>query len=431
MRKLLVAALLTLAVPVFAQDRMSEIERKIDALTREMETLKLGEAAPEPVATGPGVLGFAPAASKVYRAPQNKVSIGGYGEMLYQNFDKRREDGQPASTKDRLDFARAILYTGYKFNDWILFNSEIEFEHATTGNAGARGEVSVELAYLDFRLSEPLGVRAGLLLVPVGLTNEIHEPTTFHGVNRPSVERNVIPTTWRENGAGLFGQWKMLQYRTYVLAGLQADTDRSVSGFASDTWIRSSRQQGAQSAAEDFAWVGRVDVTPVEGTVVGSSLYMGEADQGLGDFGGESVNVALWEGHAKTEFRGLELKGLYALGRIDNAAKVNAARGFTDAARNSVGSRVFGGYGEAAFNVLSLTPTKHYLAPFFRYERYDTQYRTPDNFTKNPANSRTEYTAGLTYKPIPQVAIKGDHQWMRNQAGTGVKQWNLGIAYIF
>ena len=49
---------------------------------------------------------------------------------------------------------RVILYAGYKFNDRVVFNSELEFEHATTGAGDdEKGEVSVEFAYLDETLN--------------------------------------------------------------------------------------------------------------------------------------------------------------------------------------------------------------------------------------------------------------------------------------
>lgn len=406
-------------------DRISELERKIDALSQEMEKLKLGEAAAEPRADQ-SVAGYAPAASKVYRAAENKISIGGYGEMTYQNFSKRRQNAAAAGVRDEADFLRAILYVGYKFNDWILFNSELEFEHGTTGNT--RGEASLEQGYMDFRLSEPFGIRAGMMLVPMGITNEIHEPTTFHGVRRPSVEQNVIPTTWRENGVGVFGEYGMLSYRSYLMTGLQAVSNTGVTGFSGSTALRSGRSSGAKSFAEDFAWVGRLDIAPIEGVRIGGSLYQGEADQGLSV---TAIPVSLWEGHAQAEYRGVEVKALYTQGKVGNADTVNSLQGFTNAAQTSVGSRFFAGYAEAAFNVLSLTPSRHYLAPFFRYERYDTQWKTPSGFAKNPANSRVEYTLGLTYKPIAQVAVKMDQQWKKNQARTGVNQWNLGLAYIF
>ncbi|MDX6770511.1 MAG: hypothetical protein SF051_13330 [Elusimicrobiota bacterium] len=426
---LLSAALALNPVAALAQDaaKLTELERKMDALTQEFERLKLGEAAAEPAATE-SVLGFAPAASKVYRAQPNKVSIGGYGEMTYQNYSKRRQDAGSAGTRDEADFLRAILYAGYKFNDWILFNSEIEFEHASTGKG--RGEVSVELAAIDFRFRPELGVRAGMLLMPMGLLNEIHEPTTFHGVRRTSVEQNVIPSTWRENGAGVFGEWGPLSYRSYLVTGLQATTNTGVTGFSSSSGLRNGRSSGAKSYAEDLASVTRVDYTPVAGVLVGGSFYFGQADQSLVV---NSVPVSLWEGHLKAEYRGAQLRALYAEGRVGNADTVNAAQGNTNAAKNSVGSKTFGGYVEGAYDVLSLMRENkgHSLSPFFRYERYDTQADTPSAFAKNPANSRVEYTAGLTYKPITQVAVKADHQWMRNQARTGVNQWNLGLAYIF
>ncbi|MBI4060168.1 MAG: hypothetical protein HY403_01930, partial [Elusimicrobia bacterium] len=169
---------------------------------------------------------------------------------------------------------------------------------------------------------------------------------------------------------------------------------------------------------------------PVPGVLVGGSFYAGQADQGLA---ANSVPVTLWEGHMKAEYRGAELRALYAEGRVGGADTVNIAQGFTNAAKTSVGSRLFGGYVEGAYDLLTLTNDArgHSLSPFVRYERYDTQADTPEAFAKNPANSHIEYTLGVTYKPIPQVAVKADHQWMLNQARTGVNQWNLGLAYIF
>jgi hypothetical protein len=431
------ALLLALALPAKAQvtpEKVTELERKIEALSREMERIKLGEAAPEPIADVKQA-GLAPAATKVYRAAEKKVSIGGYGEMIYQNFSKRRQNGSTAGTKDESDMLRAILYAGYKFNDWILFNSEIEFEHGSTkpgnavaGSAPARGEVSVEMAYLDFKFHPNIGARAGLVLVPMGLTNEIHEPTTFHGVKRPSVESNIIPSTWRENAAGVFGEFGPVSFRSYVMSGLQAVNSTNVPGFSSSSGLRNGRSSGAKSFSEDLAWVARADYQPVEGVQAGGSFYVGKADQNLI---AASVPVTLWEGHVRGEWRGAEVKALWAEGRIGNADSVNAFQGNTTAGGNSVGSKLFGGYAEGAFNVLSLCQTAHYLAPFYRYERYDTQLGVPAGWSKNAANSRVEHTVGLTYKPIPQVAIKADHQWLRNQARTGINQWNLGLGYIF
>ena len=104
------------------------------------------------------------------------------------------------------DALRTVLYVGNRFSDDWLLNTELEFEHGTTdassGTTDGEGSVSVEFAYLEHLVNENHAVRGGLLLVPMGLVNELHEPTVFLGARRPEVERLILPTTWRENGLG-------------------------------------------------------------------------------------------------------------------------------------------------------------------------------------------------------------------------------------
>ncbi len=425
--------LVTLISPAFAQDsaKLGELERKVDILTQEIEKLKLGESTESPAEKIQS--GFAASSSKVYGAKPNKISIGGYGEFNLTAPSKRNQKGDSSNQKKQLDLRRAVLYFGYKFNDWILFNSELEFEHASSGAGDEkRGEVEMEQAYIDFRLRDEIGIRAGHIIVPLGLVNEVHEPTVFHGVNRPSVETNLIPSTWHENGAGVFGEIGPVSYRSYIVGGLTAvaNAEPKTDGFTAATGIREGRTEGSNTPIEDLAWASRVDVVPVAGVKAGVGLYVGEADQGRTV---QSVPVTLWETHATAEWRGASVKALYVEGRIGNADTLNVAQGNTDAAKNSIGSRMFGGYAEASYDLLTLLKNAkgQSLSPFFRYERYDTQAKTPAAYSKDPANSRVEYTLGATYKPIPQIAVKLDQQWKRNQARTGVNQWNLGLAYIF
>lgn len=409
---------------------LQELERRINTLTEEIEGVKFGGGGESEYKS---TYGFAPAAAKVYHVNRG-VSIGGYGEMVAQDFSGEKEDGTPSGKKREVDFLRMVLYTGYKFTDKILFNSELEFEHASTaGGINARGEASVEFAYLDFFLANPLGVRTGLLLVPMGLVNELHEPPVFHGARRPNVESNIIPSTWRENGAGVFGETEWIGYRAYLLTGLQAvkDATPGVKGFSASSGLRDGRSKGAKSLAENLAWAGRIDVKGIPGTLIGLSSYMGKSGQGTTDSTGKEIDgeVTLWDVHALTECHGLELRGLYTRGTIDDVAALNAANGLTGT--SSIGEKLFGGYIQAAYNVLSLVNSKQYLAPFFRYERYDTQQEVPSGFSKNPANSRIELTYGLTYKPHPNTVIKADFQKMENQANTGVDQFNMAVGFLF
>src|ERR671914_2496192 len=175
--------------------RLAELERRLEVLAGEIENLKIGEAA---AAADESERGFGPAASKVYRTERG-LSIGGYGEALYQNFDSKRDDNAASGKTDTFDLLRGVLYFGYKFNDRWLLNSEIEYEHAGS-------EVAVEFAYIDYLWRLEVNVRGGLLLVPMGFLNELHEPTVFLGAKRPAIETVIIPSTWRENGFGLFGE---------------------------------------------------------------------------------------------------------------------------------------------------------------------------------------------------------------------------------
>ncbi len=430
---LLSTVVLLTSAPLFAEEiqiaRLGELERKIDTLTQEIEKMKLGAVSdPTP---GPAQPGLGVSASKVYSAAIDKLSLGGYGEFVARGFSRRAQNGDPSGLKKQADLQRFVLYAGYKFTDTLLLNSEVEFEHGGTGQgAELRGEVSVEQAYIEYRPFQSFGARVGNMIVPLGLVNEIHEPTAFHGVNRPSVESAIIPSTWHENGVGVFGEAGPITYRTYAFASLSAakSSDPDADGFTASKGLREGRISGANSPMDDLAWASRVDVTPFDGVTTGAGLYLARADRGNS---AATVPVTLWETHIEAVWRGASIRGLYSEGTIGNAADLNVAQGFVG--NQSIGRRLFGGYAEAAFDVLTLVPNSkgQSLSPFFRYERYDTQWRVPERYTKDPANSRVEYTLGLTYKPITRVSLKLDQQWKLNQARTGVNQWNFGVGFIF
>jgi hypothetical protein len=403
------------------EQKLDELERQIQVLAEELEKLKLGDVAEEKSPTGQ--YGFAPSASKVYGIEKG-VSIGGYGEVVFQDFATQRDDGSDSGQLNQFDFLRAIVYFGYKWNDRILFNSELEFEHASTGK---KGEASVEFAYLDFFLRPEVNLRGGLLLIPVGFVNELHEPPVFHGATRPQVERVIIPTTWRENGAGAFGDIGPFSYRTYVVAGLTS------AGFSSSSALRGGRQKGSKSLAEDLAWTGRFDLTEVPGLLLGVSFFIGGSGQGqqttTGDIIGGQVNLV--DAHVQYNYRGWQFRGLFTRATIGDAAEINRSRELTGS--DSIGSEFGGGYIEAAFDIMSLRAggSSWALTPFARYEKYDTQAEVPTGFERNPANDRSLWTVGFDLKPHPSVVIKLDYQNFKNQANTGVNQWNIALGYMF
>lgn len=401
-----------------SEERVAEIERRLEVLAAELERMKLGEAA---VVADEGQYGLGPAASKVYRT-QRGLSIAGYGEMLFEGFDSRRDDGSPSGKTDQIDFLRAIVYVGYKFNDRWIFNSEIEFEHASTGKTG---EASLEFAYLDYLWRPELNWRAGLLLVPMGFLNELHEPPVFLGARRPRIEQVIMPTTWRENGFGIFGDAGPITYRTYLLNGLDAK------GFSAGG-LRGGRQKGSQALAEGFAWMGRLDYTGTPGLLLGGSVYIGDSGQGLASPGRGALDVqtTIYEAHLEWKWRGLEVRFLGVQAELDDVAELNQALGLSG--NRSVGEELEGFYLQVGYDVLAAVGSgEKSLIPYIRWEEFDTQSKVPAGFLRNPANDVEDLTVGLAFKPIDQLIVKVDYENFDNKAGTGVDQFNVALGYIF
>ena len=412
----------------FAEEaEIKEMKRQIEVLTEEMEKLKLGAVA-EPKYES--FMGLGPAASKVYGIEKG-LSIGGYGEVFYNNY-------QHASKKDFADAARFILYGGYKFNDWIVMNTELEFEHAGIGNSGSKEpEVYTEFSYLDFLLNKSFNLRTGLILMPIGIVNEYHEPTVYHGVSRPDVELNIIPGTWRDIGIMAYGKAGELKYDVALVNGPRANS------FTNSTWIRSGRQQGAKVNADALASLVRINYEPLTDLLVGGTYYSGKADTGKGGDEDKATDkegtVNLWEVHGQYQLKGLQLRGLYTRGSLD--ANDNFK---TDPSLKKVGKEVEGWYLETAYDIMPLikSGSETSLTPFVRYEAYDTNKEVFNGQTRDKTLDRRVITAGIGFKPNPNVVIKADYQYRDTSSslsegkGTNldenkIDQFNLGVGFIF
>ncbi|MGH7495599.1 MAG: hypothetical protein ACREOO_24835 [bacterium] len=405
------------------QDTLAELSRRIDVLTEEIEKVRLGEAAERRYE---GKYGMGPAASQVYQIKKTGVSLAGYGEVTYQDFSQETDQGNASGRTNEIDFLRLIVYTGFRFNQRLLFNAEIEFEHGSTAS-GRPGEVSVEFGYVEAMLTPVLNARAGMLLTPVGIINEYHEPPTYFGVLRPETESQIIPTTWRGNGAGIVGASNNgLGYKLYVLESLYA-------ARFSSSGIRSGRQFGARAIAEDFALTGRLDYSGIPGLNFGASFFTGNTGQGIRDAADGEINarVNLISAHALLSYRGLEARALYARSTIGDVDSLNS---FLDVAGSqSVGESQEGFYATLGYNILSLfKPTSQAaIYPFIQYEKLNTQKEVPAGFSLDPSKERTNITYGLSYKPHPNVAFKLDYVNRDNEAGNAVNQFNLAVTYLY
>ena len=362
---------------------------------------------------------FPLAAQQADEGKEEQTTLGGYGEIHYNNPSGPDSPGI-------INVARFVLFVSHQFNDKIAFRSEVEIEDTKIEAGGDAGEVSVEQAYLDYQLSPSATIRAGLLLAPIGIINETHEPTTFNGVERPAFDHDVLPTTWRELGIGLagnIGESSGVKYRVYLLNGLLA------SGFTAEEGIREGRQEGQLASFANPSLTGRLEWARPGLRIGGSFWYGGTANQdtllGTGTFDNA---VTVVSADAQYDVGPFMFRGVLANIGISDVEAINTAF------NGQVGSRITGGYVEGAYNVLSaLAPqSSQRLNAFIRHERYNTQAGIPAGVVRDDALARRVTTLGLTYKPLYNVAFKGDYQLLRNKAGIGEGEvLSLGVGYQF
>jgi hypothetical protein len=408
-----------------SEDRVDALEEKVDILAEEVGRLESIFAVPEELALE-SFSGLGPAASKVYKRDKG-LSIGGYGEVRLRQFVNRQDDNQDSI----FDALRAVVYVGYKFNENWVFNSELEFEHGGTGGGGS---VSSEFVTVDYLHSDEFNIRAGLVLVPMGFVNEIHESNFFFGAERPEVERQIIPSTWRENGAGFFGTIAdRVHYRVYAINSFDGQ-DFSSSG------LRGGRQSGSRALSNDFAFVGRVDVDLIDGLQVGGSVFTGQTGQEQTSDTGiklPDAHLTIYEVHGQYKRYGLSLRALWTQALLDEAGALSRALApaapTASSIRQGIAGRMDGLYVEAGYDILPLIlpETKMSLEPYFRYERYDTQKSLGDGFIRDGSKDINLYVAGLQYKPIPQVVFKLDYRRFDPREGDRADEVQALVGYVF
>ena len=360
------------------------------------------------------IQGMGPAASKVYYS-KNPLSIGGYGELYYSKYD---HDGVKLGSKDAFgDTYRFIPYIGYKFSDNIILNSEIEFEH---GN-----EVYVEQLYIDFIIDQSATVRVGDQIVPMGYTNLYHEPVLFNTVQRPEIEKRLIPSTWHELGLSIYGQIDNFSYNIGAYTALDMNHPGVTNTNTGVDWIRKARV-GTESdkGVDNIAMVARLDYNGINGLQVGASAYTGKA--GNAKVAGKSEGqMTMFDIHGIYQNGGLKTRALYTESHLTNADSYNAAQ--PESAR--------GGYVNLEYNIMPfLTKSTDRLPIFFQYENYSMGVSLANG--KSYGNSES-FTYGMNYFPHDQVVLKAEYLTRKNKNTDDTSKYidegiySVGIGFIF
>lgn len=354
----------------------------------------------------------------------SKLSIGGYAQM---DFNQPFVEGERSNST--LDIHRLVLLFGYRFGEKTSFVSEIELEHVS--------EVYVEQAFLNHEFLPWLNFRGGLMLVPMGIINEYHEPPTFNGVERPNLDSKIVPTTWREIGFGFSGRFDnaSLKYQLYLMNGFNgykgSGTFRGSDGF------RKGRQKGAESFMSSPTLAARVDYYAIPGLKLGLSTYNGKSQSSLYDGLNDNdaaalaladssvVGISMIGIDARYRNAGFEARGQFNLANISNSGSYNEFTG------SDLGSQMLGWYLEAGYNLLHGNTSGQRLVPFVRYEKYNTHASTDGSLQKNLTFDRTDVTLGAGWWLNPGAVIKADYQFFSNAADGKSGQLNLGIGIWF
>ncbi len=361
----------------------------------------------------------------------NKLVVGGYGEVHYNQSlaSETRNNG-------KLDVHRMVMLFGYNFNDKIQFVTELEFEHVV--------EVYVEQAFLQYKLNNQINFRGGLMLVPMGITNEYHEPTTFNGVERPVIDNTISPTTWREVGFGITGNFLpvSLRYQAYLMNGFNGyDGTAKLNG---KNGLRSGRQKGAESYISSPNFAGKVEYYGIRGLNIGLSGYFGKTqstlydgvskndDDALAIADSSFVGISMVGIDARYNLKGLELRGQFYYMDLSNTDQYNIFTAKSDGSPNDLGSAMMGYYMEAGYNILRSANTDKKLVPFVRYEYLNTHQSVENIIAQNNAYQKDIITTGLTLALTKGAVVKTDITF--NKAGNVdefSKTFNFGIGVMF
>ncbi|HOI32590.1 MAG TPA: hypothetical protein PLC47_07485 [Bacteroidales bacterium] len=357
---------------------------------------------------------------------QSKLTIGGYGEVHYnQTFDK------DTHYNGKLDVHRMVMLIGYNFSEKVQFFTEIEYEHVS--------EVYIEQAFLQYRLNQLIQFRAGLMLIPMGIINEYHEPTTFNGVERPLIDGKIAPTTWREIGFRITGSYlpASLKYQLYLVNGFNGyDGTAKLSGA---NGFRSGRQKGAESYMSSPNLSGKIEYYGIKGLNIGLSGYFGKTQSTLFDkldkndaaavsqADSSVVGINMIGADARYTLRNWQFRGQLYYAGISQSGIYNQ---FTD---SDLGSSMHGYYVEAAYDLLgSNQEVEAGLIPFIRYEAYNTQSSMEGNLQASKVNEVQAITTGVTWRMTQGAVFKTDLQIVKPaSADKYTTTFNAGFGIMF
>lgn len=391
-----------------------------------------------------------------------RLSVGGYGEVaLSRNFysdhvsryslaDEHKKD----PSHGRFDIPHAVIYLGYDFGKGWTMGTEIEFEHGGVGMAYEKedeeggeweqevekgGEVELEQFWIQKSFGRWANIKAGHIVVPVGLNNAYHEPLNFFTVYRPEGENTVLPSTWHQTGVSFWGRTKGWRYELQFLAGLNSDN------FTNTGWI--NKGPGTPTEGEIATKYGtalRIDNYCIKGLRIGLSGYYGHA------IGNSYPNN---KDGAESKYKGVVaigaidftynnynwiVRGQADYGYLSDAKQLkyftNRLNGLSPFHHSAFVSKNAFTYGiEAGYNIFSqiekLRQSNQKMYLFGRYEHYNPYASKTKNTSYDYTNVQ-RMAVGINYYPVKQIVVKAEysHRFLKSQYNNE-PAINIGVAY--
>ena len=391
-----------------------------------------------------------------------RLSVGGYGEVaMSRNFysdhvsryslaDEHKND----PSHGRFDIPHAVIYLGYDFGKGWTMGTEIEFEHGGVGMAYEKedeeggeweqevekgGEVELEQFWIQKSFGRWANIKAGHIVVPIGLNNAYHEPLNFFTVYRPEGENTVLPSTWHQTGVSFWGKTKGWRYELQFLAGLNSDN------FTNTGWI--NKGPGTPTEGEIATKYGtalRIDNYCIKGLRIGLSGYYGHA------IGNSYPNN---KDGAESKYKGVVaigaidftynnynwiVRGQADYGYLSDAKQLkyftNRLNGLSPFHHSAFVSKNAFAYGiEAGYNVFSqiekLRQSNQKMYLFGRYEHYNPYASKTKNTSYDYTNVQ-RMAVGINYYPVKQIVVKAEysHRFLKSQYNNE-PAINIGVAY--
>ncbi len=365
-------------------------------------------------ATGSGKLIYA---KPFLSAP--KATVGGYVDVMYNNLSRGNLDNP---SRNSFGQQRLVPFIYADITDHIKFATEIEIERGGPNTAQGDGSMQIEFAQLDYLIKEAINIRAGILLMPVGKFNLLHDSPLNDLVDRPMVSRIVIPSTWFEAGAGIYGtlyptSLSKLDYEVYVVNGMT-----QTAGAITDLGVRNARGSVSRDRDDSKAVVGRLAFSPMLGIEIAGSGYHGQYKPAAAAVGSGYIDVFALDW---TLQRGpFEFIGESAWTRISNNNTTGQNNGVGPAGMH--GYYVQGNYHFMPEFLKKWAPSHFTDASTFtavvRWEHVDTD---TDNRTivGNAFGNRRELerlTLGINFRPIEDTVFKFDWQFNTQKDPVGL-----------